>query len=109
MSRADIIDRYFKKKEGVREMTAKICLHPDTTLNCHTCAMEEELAAAIEQRDAAVLDAERYRWLRDNRLTGGFRGLLFAQAMGWKPENMGAKQVDTAIDAAIRAMKKEEK
>jgi hypothetical protein len=35
-------------------MTAKVCLHPDTTLHCRECEMEEELAAAqAEQRTAA--------------------------------------------------------
>ena len=42
-------------------MTAKICLHPNTTLNCHTCAMEEELAAAIAQRDKAIEFLQVYR------------------------------------------------
>ena len=73
----------------------------------HYRVLTDEMLVMMDERNAAVKDAERYRWLRDNRLTGGFRGLLFAQAMGWKPDNMDAQQVDTAIDAAIRAMKKE--
>ena len=64
--------------------------------------LEDELLVLGDERNAAQKDAERYRWLRDNRLTGRFRGLLFAQAMGWKPENMDAKQVDAAIDAAMK-------
>lgn len=47
-------------------------------------------------------DAWRYRWLRDERLTGEYRGVLFAQAMGWKSENLTPRQVDAALDVTIR-------
>ena len=63
----------------------------------------ERRLAEVEQ------DARRYRWLRDNRLTGEYRGVLFAQSMRWKPENLPPLEVDAAIDAAIKESTEQEK
>jgi hypothetical protein len=51
---------------------------------------QEMLDRNAEQIAALRLDAERYRWLRDNWLTGGFHGVKF----------------DTAIDAAMKEKRK---
>jgi len=52
------------------------------------CMTQYEL---LERENAALrLDAERYRWLRDNWLTGGFHGVKF----------------DTAIDTAMEEKRK---
>lgn len=55
----------------------------------------------MEEIVALRLDAERYRWLQTNRLTAN-NGILFAQAMGWKPKMLDAKGVDAAIDSAMK-------
>jgi len=56
MSRADIIDRYFKKKEGVREMSASdndevICPNCVHQFRAIPVNVQAELATAIAQRD----------------------------------------------------------
>jgi hypothetical protein len=57
-------------------------------------------AEAAEQRARDIReDAERYRWLRDNRLTGR-QAINFAMAMGWEPAYRTASETDAAIDKA---------
>lgn len=62
---------------------------------------QEQLDRNAEQIAALRKDAERYQWLRTNRLTAN-NGILFAQAMGWKPKMLDAVGVDAAIDSAMK-------
>jgi hypothetical protein len=60
----------------------------------------ERAESAERERDALRKDAERYRWLRDNRLSANIN---FTMAMNWKPELLSCDQIDAAIDGCIIA------
>ena len=64
----------------------------------------EALKEAERQRDELLVDAERYRWLRTFRPRIEIR----AWAKGyWEP--LYGDELDTTIDAAIAAARKEQK
>lgn len=65
----------------------------------HRRQLERENAALLAEIETLLADAERYRWLRNQRLSGSY---CFAQTMGWKIELLSCDQVDAAIDAALK-------
>ncbi|HEX3161145.1 MAG TPA: hypothetical protein VHQ92_01080 [Pseudolabrys sp.] len=71
----------------------------------------EELAACRGERDAAVVDAERYRWLRSSAVDGDHTTTIFRDADDYEAAYAHVEQMkceddlDAAIDAAIRASK----
>lgn len=66
----------------------------------HARTLERDLSAARAECERLRKDAERYRWLRDQRLSANIN---FAMTMGWKPELMSCHQIDAAIDGCIIA------
>jgi hypothetical protein len=61
------------------------------------CSLENQAKLAIElERDAA-----RYRFLRDERLSGN---ISFVSAMGWKPELLYSNEIDLRIDECIASI-----
>lgn len=94
------LNRFVRKKE-VKELERELsALRSDVERHIEIAAdLASENAALRAEVERLREDAERYRWLRDERLSGN-DGYSFAMAMGWKPEYMSEMQVDAAIDAA---------
>lgn len=72
-------------------MTAPRTHFADDATLAYIAKLETELAAA-------QADADRYRWLRDQRLSANVN---FAMTMGWEPRLLSAQEVDAAINASI--------
>lgn len=65
-------------------------------------AAESKLAQAVrKERDAAVRDAERYRWLRDHSVPP--HNFYLSVPIEFKDERYKPQEIDAEIDAAIRA------
>lgn len=73
------------------------CPVAGTQLLAFIDSQQAKVAALKAERDAAMKDAERYRWCVNNNmvLSGG------ASAFGWRIAPVGRTEWDRYIDAAI--------
>lgn len=72
-------------------MADRDCVHGQLARVCDYCELEAEIADLRTKLEAAERDAERYRWLRENRL--------------WLKANLpmlAAQEFDAGIDSAMR-------
>ena len=66
-----------------------------------TACTYHDLKPLMAERDALRADAERYRWLRDNRVGNAMHmGAVLYTPELIVPRNMTVAEIDAAIDAA---------
>ena len=70
---------------------------------CVACKLEADLAAMKLERDAALVDAGRYRWLRDVSVPP--HNFYLSVPVEFADTRYEKHEVDAAIDAAIAAQK----
>ena len=68
--------------------------------------LEDEMLVMMDERNAAVKDAERYRWLRDNSHNTPVGVYEWVERDGRQQRAwLCSNELDAAIDAAMKEMK----